>query len=136
MALVDLDDTIRATYGYAKQGAGRGYTGVKGLNALLVTICTPLSARWSRQGATNSVRGTAKLLADALATARRAGATGLVIVRADSAYYCHDIIAAARRAGARFSVTARHTPAVTRAITVIAEYVWVPIHYPNAISAV
>jgi hypothetical protein len=82
------------------------------------------------------VRGTAKLLADALATARRAGATGLVIVRADSAYYCHDIIAAARRAGARFSVTARHTPAVTRAITVIAEYVWVPIHYPNAISAV
>jgi Transposase DDE domain group 1 len=138
VALVDLDDTIRATYGYAKQGAGRGYTGVKGLNALLVTICTPLSApviaaTRLRQGATNSVRGAAKLLADALATARRAGATGLVIVRADSAYYCHDIIAAARRAGARFSVTARHTPAVTRAITTIAEHAWVPIHYPNAI---
>jgi hypothetical protein len=139
VALVDLDDTIRATYGgYAKQGAGRGYTGVKGLNALLVTICTPLSApviaaTRLRQGATNSVRGAAKLLADALATARRAGATGQVIVRADSAYYCHDIIAAARRAGARFSVTARHTPAVTRAITTIAEHAWVPIHYPNAI---
>jgi hypothetical protein len=23
------DDTVRRTYGYAKQGAGRGYTGVK-----------------------------------------------------------------------------------------------------------
>ena len=29
--LVDIDDTVRQTYGYAKQGAGRGYTGVKGL---------------------------------------------------------------------------------------------------------
>jgi hypothetical protein len=37
------------------------------------------------KGATNSVRGAAKLLADALATARRAGATGLLMVRADSA---------------------------------------------------
>src|ERR1039458_8051926 len=32
---VDIDDTIKATYGYAKQGAGHGYNGVKGLNALL-----------------------------------------------------------------------------------------------------
>ena len=138
VAFIDVDDSVRATYGYAKQGAGRGYTGIKGLNALLVTICTPLSApviaaTRLRQGATNSVRGAAKLLADALATARRAGATGLVIVRADSAYYCHDIIAATRRAGAHFSITARHTPAVIRAITAIPEHAWVPIHYPHAI---
>jgi hypothetical protein len=32
----DIDDTVRQTYGYAKQGAGRGYTGVNGLNALLL----------------------------------------------------------------------------------------------------
>ncbi len=44
VAFLDLDDTVRGTYGYAKQGTGRGYTGVKGLNALLATICTPLSA--------------------------------------------------------------------------------------------
>ena len=31
MAFVDIDDTVRQTYGYAKQGAGRGYTGVEGL---------------------------------------------------------------------------------------------------------
>ena len=31
---VDIDDTIKATYGYAKAGAGHGYNGVKGLNAL------------------------------------------------------------------------------------------------------
>ena len=35
LVFVDIDDTVRQTYGYAKQGAGRGYTGIKGLNALL-----------------------------------------------------------------------------------------------------
>jgi Transposase DDE domain group 1 len=138
VAFVDLDDTVRQTYGYAKQGAGRGYTGVNGLNALLATITAPssaplIAATRLRKGSTNSVRGAAKLLADALAVARRAGATGLVIVRADSAFYGYDIINTCHRAGVRFSVTARHTPTVIRAITTIPEHAWVPIRYPNAI---
>jgi hypothetical protein len=62
VAFVDVDDTVRATYGYAKQGAGRGYTGVNGLNALLATLSTPLSAPMIaatrlRRGSVNSVRG-------------------------------------------------------------------------------
>lgn len=138
VAFLDIDDTVRQTYGYAKQGTGRGYSGVKGLNALIATVSTPLSApviaaTRLRKGATNSVRGAAKLLADALATAARAGATGLVIVRADSAFYSYSIVAAARRAGARFSVTARLTPTVTSAITTIGDDAWTPIRYPNAI---
>jgi hypothetical protein len=138
VAFLDLDDTVRQTYGYGKQGTGRGYTGVNGLNALLATISTPTSAPLIvasrlRKGATNSVRGAAKLLADALSAARRAGAAGLVIVRADSAFYGYDIINACRRAGARFSVTARQTPTVIRAITTIPETAWIPIRYPNAI---
>jgi hypothetical protein len=138
VAFLDLDDTVRQTYGYGKQGTGRGYTGVNGLNALLATISTPTSAPLIaasrlRKGATNSVRGAAKLLADALSTARRAGAAGLVIMRADSAFYGYDIINACRRAGARFSVTARQTPTVIRAITTIPETAWTPIRYPNAI---
>lgn len=135
VAFIDVDDTVRATYGYAKQGAGRGYTGVNGLNAVLATLSTPLSARLlgCGRGAVNSARGAARLLADALVCARRAGATGLAIVRADSAFYSYDIVSAARRAGARFSLTARLTPAVTRAITSIDKKAWIPIHYPHAI---
>src|SRR4051795_6807342 len=138
LVFVDIDDTVRQTYGYAKQGAGRGYTGVKGLNALLAVVSTPTSAPLIaatrlRKGSTNSARGAAKLLTDALATVRRAGAAGLVIMRADSAYYGYDIIAACRRVGVRFSVTARLTPSVTKAITSIDEQSWVPIRYPNAI---
>jgi len=138
LVFVDIDDTVRQTYGYAKQGAGRGYTGVKGLNALLAVLSTPLAApviaaTRLRKGSTNSARGAPKLLADALATARRAGATATVLVRADSAYYGYDIISTCRRAGARFSVTARLTKTVTRAITSIDEQAWTAIRYPNAI---
>jgi Transposase DDE domain group 1 len=129
VAYVDVDDTIRETHGYAKQGAGYGYSGVKGLNALIATVSTPLAApviaaTRLRRGSVNSARGAARLVADGLAAARSAGATGLVIVRADSAYYGHDVVAAIGRAGARFSVTARMNPAVTAAIAGIDEDGW------------
>jgi len=32
---VDVDDTVKPTYGHAKQGAGYGHGGVRSLNALL-----------------------------------------------------------------------------------------------------
>src|SRR5665648_967279 len=138
VAYLDIDDTIKATYGYAKQGAGYGYSKVKGLNALLAIISTPLSAPLIaatrlRKGSTYSPKGASRLVADALATVKRAGATGLITVRADSAYYIHDVIAAARRGGARFSVTARMDKAVTRAISQIPDDEWVPIKYARAI---
>ena len=38
--LVDVDDTVIEVHGYAKQGAGFGYTRVRGLNALLATVTT------------------------------------------------------------------------------------------------
>src|SRR5213078_720955 len=37
-AFVDVDDTIIEVHGHAKQGAGFGYSGVRGLNALLATV--------------------------------------------------------------------------------------------------
>ena len=126
VACVDVADTVKATYGYAKQGAGFGYSGVKGLNALIATVSTPLSApvicaTRLRRGATSSASGAAKLVAEAVTAARAAGAggpdgTGLVLLRADSAFYNHQVIAAARRAKVRFSITARMNPAVTAAI--------------------
>jgi hypothetical protein len=58
----------------------------------------------------------------------------LVVLRADSAYYGADVIAAARRRKARFSVTARMTPTVSKAIAAIPEDAWTPIHYPNAFT--
>jgi len=138
VAFVDLDDTIREVHGYRKQGAGFGYSRVRGLNAVLATVSTPLAApviaaTRLRRGSVNSARGARRLLTDALVVARHSGATGLVIVRADSAYYVRDVIAAATRSGARFSVTARLNPAVHTAIARIPETGWTAIRYPKAI---
>jgi len=142
MTLVDVDDTVKQTYGYAKQGAGRGYSGVKGLNALIGIISTPTSApviaaTRLRKGSTNSARGAARLVADTLATAKRVGAGagtgGLVLARMDSAFYNADVVAAVRRSGAKFSITARMDKAVQAAIGSINDNAWTPIKYPNAI---
>jgi hypothetical protein len=140
-AYLDVDDTIRATYGYAKQGAGYGYSGVKGLNALIAALSTPSSApvivaTRLRKGSANSARGAARLVADALKTSRACGAGGkggLLVVRADSAFYGRDVIAAIGRAKARFSITARQDTAVKRAIASIAEDAWTTIRYPRAV---
>jgi len=138
LAYVDVDDTLRQTYGYAKQGAGRGYTGVKGLNALLAIVSTPssapvIAAARLRKGGANSARGADRFVADALITARKAGATGTLVLRADSAYYGHDVIAAARRQDARFSITARQDKAVRKAISTMDDSIWTKIQYTNAV---
>jgi hypothetical protein len=36
--MIDIDDTIIEVHGYTKQGSGYGYSGVRGLNALLATV--------------------------------------------------------------------------------------------------
>ena len=94
-----------------------------------------IAATRLRKGSVNSARGAARLVADALVTARACGAggTGLTLVRADSAFYGYDSVAAARRGGARLSITARMNPAVAAAVTTISETDWTPISYPNAI---
>ena len=138
VCFVDVDDTVKQTYGYAKQGAGYGYTHVKGLNALIGTVCTPTSApviaaTRLRKGSTSSPRGAASFVASTLTTAKRCGASGLVVARMDSAFYTADVVAAVRRAGAKFSVTARLNASVRAQIATIAEDAWTPIHYPNAV---
>lgn len=111
---------------------------MKGLNALFATVSTPLAAPVIaacrlRKGSTNSARGASRLVADALVSAKAAGATGLVILRADSAFYSHDVLAAASRHRSRFSITARQDPSIRRAIAAIPETEWAPIRYPQAV---
>lgn len=44
VAFVDIGDTIKPTFGHAKQGSGYGYNKVKGISALIVAVSTPSSA--------------------------------------------------------------------------------------------
>jgi hypothetical protein len=139
LVFVDVDDTIRQVHGYAKQGAGFGYSGVRGLNALIATISTPSSAPVVaecslRKGATRSGRAADWHLARAL---RQAGAMrtadARVWVRADSAFCTAKNVAAALKTGAWFSFTIPAWPTVTTAISQIPETAWTAIRYPNAV---
>ena len=144
LAFVDVDSVQRRVYGASKQGAAFGHAKiasksllVRGLNALLATVSTPSAApvvvaARLRGGNAASARGAASLVAEAISTARAAGVTGMIVVRADSAYYSRAFITACRRNGARFSVTVRLDPKVKRTIATIDDQAWTAIKYPNA----
>ena len=136
--MLDIDDTVKPVFGAAKQGAQHGYTRVKGLNAQLATISTEQAApvivgARLRRGAAASAHGAVRLVRDSLTTTRRAGVTGQILVRADSAYYQHAFVTAVTKAGACFSVGARQDSAVRRAIASIDDQSWVRIEYPQAV---
>jgi hypothetical protein len=139
--LVDVDDTIIEVHGYAKQGAGFGYSGVRGLNALLATVTTTGSAplvvaQRLRKGSCGSPRGAKRLVADALKTVTNlvgADSGRKPLLRADSAFYGAAVVGAAIRAGADVSLTVRMNPQVKAAIAAIAEAAWTTIEYPDAV---
>jgi DDE family transposase len=145
LAFVDIDAMQKRVYGHKKQGAAFGHTKiqgksllVRGLNALAATICTPLgapviAATRLRGGNASSARGAAGFAAEATGAARAIGCTGLIVVRADSAYYSAAFCGAVRRAGARFSVTVNMDPKVAAAIAAVPEQAWTAIRYPRAI---
>ena len=139
MVTVDLDDTVVEVHGYQKQGAAFGYSGVRGLNALLATVSTEtaapvIAAQRLRKGSAGSARGAARLATDTLALIGRTQLAGRdVLVRADSAFYSHALVAAVQKAGGKVSVTVRMDPAVKRAITGIDEDAWTTIKYTDAL---
>ena len=139
--LVDIDDTIIEVHGYAKQGSGYGYSGVRGLNALIATVSTGQAApmivgQRLRKGACGSPRGAARMVADSLATVRRLRSPtskATVLLRADSAFYGHPTVSAAVGGGAQVSITVRLDSKVKTAISAIDEHAWMPIEYTDAI---
>ena len=144
-AFVDIDSLLRPVYGHAKQGASFGHTKIagkqvlrKGLSPLVTTISTESAApviagMRLRAGKSGSGKGAARMVAQAIATARAAGVTGQILVRGDSAYGTAAVVAACRRAGARFSLVLTKNPAVAAAIDAIDQDAWTPVRYPGAV---
>jgi len=138
IAFLDVDDSIREVHGYAKQGAAYGYSGVRGLNFQIAALSTPLvapviAAARLRRGNVASHQGSGRLLTQAITTSRRAGVTGLIMARADSAHFCHSFVSAALKAKVWFSVTVRMNNQIRGAIAAIPDDAWTPIRYPHAI---
>ena len=145
-AFVDIDSLLRPVYGHAKQGASYGHTKIagkqvlrKGLSPLATTISTvhaaPVIAGMRlRAGKTGSGKGAGRMVAQAIVTARAAGATGKILVRGDSAYANRAVVRACRRGNAEFSLVMTKNRAIARAIDSIPDTAWTPVRYPGAVQ--
>lgn len=145
LTFVDIDSMLRRVYGKQKQGIGFGHAKVggynvylRGYNPLITTLSTPLSApviaaTRLRSGNAGSARGAASQIAEAITTARSCGASGQIVVRADSAFYTKTVITTCRRRDVRFSVTTRIDAKIRAACDSIRHEQWLDIQYPQAI---
>jgi hypothetical protein len=145
-AFIDIDSLLRPVYGHAKQGASYGHTKIagkrvlrKGLSPLATTISTPrcapvIAGMRLRAGKTGSSKGGGRMVAQAIATARAAGATGNILVRGDSAYGSRAVVRACLRGKAAFSLVMVKHNAIQRAIDSISDDQWTPVRYPNAVQ--
>lgn len=122
---LDLDSSIFQIYGYLKEGARYGYSKVKGYHPLLCfwSETRLLIGARLRAGNRTSAHHAISFLGECLSrmpTGRR------IRVRMDAGFYSHDIIDFLIKRGLAFSISARLTSALTRAIEAIPEQVWRP----------
>jgi hypothetical protein len=128
---IDVDSTICEVYGTRKQGAAFGHTGVRGYHPLLAFA----AGSWDllhgrlRGGSAYTARGAASFVAETIGRVRAAGASGPLALRADSGFYNRAVVAACQRHGVRYSITAKLTKAVRRAIQQLPADAWIPIAY-------
>jgi len=130
---IDVDSSIHETYGLAKEGGTRfTYNHVRGYNPLYAVAAGTgdvLHVRL-RGGNAHSGRGAASFLTETFHRVRTAGATGPIVLRADSGFYSRAVVDACRRAKVSFSITAKlHKGGVHKAIAAIDESAWVAIAY-------
>src|SRR5690242_8321552 len=145
-AFIDIDSLLRPVYGHAKQGASYGHTKIvgkqvlrKGLSPLATTISTAQAApviagMRLRAGKTGSGKGAGRMVAQAIVTARVAGASGKILVRGDSAYGSRAVVRACLRGKAEFSLVMTKNRAIARAIAAIPDTAWTPVRYPGAVQ--
>lgn len=128
---IDMDSSIHETYGLKKQGAKFGYSKVRGYHPLYAVVAGTGDVVHCRMrgGNANSGRGAAGFLTETFNRVRAAGATGPMVMRADSGFYSRTVINACRRADVRFSVTVRLNKGIHNAIAKIDEQAWTPIPY-------
>jgi len=123
---IDLDSTIVEVAGHAKQGAGFGYTKRRGYHPILATRSDTgevLHARM-RKGSAQSQRGAERFVRELVQRLRRLGATGPLLVRADSGFWSNKTIAALEQHGVRYSIGVTQHESVRRAIERIPEQNW------------
>ena len=123
---LDVDSTICETYGLKKQGASFGYTSRRGYHPLLATVAgtEEVVGVRLRGGNAHTGRGVAGFLTQVFNRVRRAGATGPMVLRADSGFYSSKVTETCAKAGVSYSITVKTSKALHKVIAAISEEDW------------
>lgn len=129
--IIDIDSTICEVHGKDKQGATYGYTKQLGYHPLIASRAETGEVLHIRQrkGSANTSRGTKRFIEELVARVRRAGASGLLTLRADSGFFSWKTIKTLKATNVTFSITVPKNKAVTRIIEGIGDNEWIPIGY-------
>jgi hypothetical protein len=132
--VIDIDSFVGEVHGYAKEGAGFGYSGERGYHPLLATRSGSgevLHARL-RKGQAGSGRGALRFVQELVARVRRAGARGEILVRADCAFWNKRVMAYLAEHGCRYSIGVTSQKLVAERIAQIPEAAWQSVpDYPE-----
>jgi hypothetical protein len=132
--VVDVDSFVGEVYGYQKQGVGFGYAKRRGYHPMLASRADTgevLHVRL-RKGQAASPRGALRFADELIARVQRAGASGVKLLRADSAFWTKKLIARLHSAGWQYSISVRLQAWVPDAIKSIPESDWITLtDYPE-----
>jgi hypothetical protein len=132
--VIDVDSFIREVHGKQKQGASYGYTSKLGYHPLIATRSGSgevLHVRF-RTGKANSQRGIIRFGDELIARVRRAGATGEILLRADSGFHNQKLRARLAAKRVLYSISVKLTAPTLAAIELIADDAWVCLaDYPD-----
>jgi hypothetical protein len=131
--VIDIDSFVGEVHGYQKQGAAYGHTRELGYHPLLATRAGSsevLHIR-NRKGSANTQRGNPRFVDELLARVRRAGATGTILIRADTGFENKQVCVKLDRQGVLFSIGVKQHKHVRELVEQIAETDWTPVtDYP------
>jgi hypothetical protein len=130
--VIDVDSFVGEVCGYQKQGAAYGYTRLFGYHPLLATRADTREALHIRlrKGSANTQKGIKRFCEELIARVGRAGATGTVLLRADSGFWNTKVFELMEKAGWEYSIGVRNAKTVKAAIEAIGEAEWQRIDYP------
>jgi len=138
--VIDVDSTICQVEGKNKQGAAYGYTKVLGYHPILATRADTgeVVAARMRKGSANTARGARRFIDEIVARARRAGASGQIVMRFDSGFWSGDTLKVLARHDVRYTMAVRaNTKGIAEAIAGIDNSAWTDIEYtPDGVAQV
>ena len=121
--MIDIDSFVGEVHGDQKQGASYGYTKQLGYHPLLATRSGTgevLHIR-NRKGKANTQRGNPRFVDELLARVRRAGATGTILIRADTGFENHKLFKTFDARGVEFSIGVKQSKTIKALIDQIPE---------------